>query len=134
MTRNDPNWMWAEACEFLARAERLHQQFFHPAGPQARRPVWEPPVDVFESAGALWILVALPGVAPDQVEVLLGDGELVVAGERRLPRELCAGAVHRLEIPHGRFERRIVLPQGPLQVEERRLLNGCLILSLRRPR
>lgn len=134
MRRNDPNWMWAEACEFLERAERLHRQFFQPVRPQSRRPAWEPPVDVFESSGTLWILVALPGVAPEQVEVLLGDGELIVAGERHLPRELCAGAVHRLEIPHGRFERRIALPSGRLELGERRLMNGCLILGVRRPR
>ena len=42
-------WMWAEACEMLARAERLHRQFFQPARGRAQTPTWEPPADVVET-------------------------------------------------------------------------------------
>ncbi len=41
-------WMWAEACEALARAERLHRQFFRWGAAEAGA-VWEPPVDIFAS-------------------------------------------------------------------------------------
>ena len=42
-------WMWAEACEMLTRAERLHRQFFQPARGGAQTPTWEPPADVVET-------------------------------------------------------------------------------------
>jgi HSP20 family protein len=39
-------------------------------------------------------------------------------------------AIHRLELPHGRFERRIRLPGERWQVDRSALVNGCLVLSL----
>ncbi len=61
--RNLETWMWAEACEALARAERLQREFFR-LGSSNTRPNWEPPVDIFETARELTILAALPGVGP----------------------------------------------------------------------
>jgi HSP20 family molecular chaperone IbpA len=122
-------WMWAEACELLDRAERLQRQFFRP-GSAAARAAWEPPVDVFETAAALWIVVALPGVGAEQIEVRFDGSSIVVAGERRLPVQGRAAVLYRLEIPHGRFERRIELPPGRFRVGNRDLVNGCLVLSL----
>jgi HSP20 family molecular chaperone IbpA len=117
--------MWAEACELLDRAERMHRQFFQPAP----RSAWQPPVDVFETEHAIVIVVALPGVAPSQVEVRLERGAIIVAGERRLPIGAEA-VIHRLELPHGRFERRIDLPPGRFELGRRDLTDGCLVLSL----
>jgi HSP20 family protein len=121
--------MWAEACELLDRAERLQRQFFRPAS-SAPQATWEPPVDVFETPAALWVVVALPGVAEEQLEVRLDGAAIVVAGERRLPVHGRAAVVYRLEIPHGRFERRIELPPGRFQIGRHELVYGCLVLSL----
>ncbi len=122
--------MWAEACELLERAERLHRQFFQVGRPGARRPTWEPPVDVFETQRELWILVALPGVAAERVEVALDGATLVVAGDRPMPGASRAAQIHRLEIPYGRFERRLELPGGRFQLDRREVVNGCLVLTL----
>ena len=81
-TREPGAWMWAEACELLERAERLNRQFFQPRPAAARRPTWEPPVDILETDTELWILVALLGVGAERVEVLVQEATLVVAGER----------------------------------------------------
>jgi len=124
--------MWLEALELLERAERLQRRFFQPRAGGRPRVAWEPPVDVVEIEGELWVLVALPGVEPGEVEVGVADGTLVVAGERRLPPALRRGHFHRLEIPHGRFERRIELPAGGYELRVRELVNGCLVLGLRR--
>src|ERR1700722_15012087 len=102
--------MWAEACAMLDRAERLHRRFFQLGRSQPSRPVWEPPVDVFETDDALWILAALPGIDPEPVEIAVEPGVLIIAGDRCFPIELREAAIHRLEIPHGRFERRLALP------------------------
>jgi HSP20 family molecular chaperone IbpA len=124
--------MWVEGFDMLDRADRLHRQFFHPGRARARRPTWEPPVDMFETEDDLWILVALPGVAPERVEVAVDTGALIVAGERPMPVECRAATIHRLEIPHGRFERRISLPTGRFELGRRELVNGCLAIGLRK--
>jgi HSP20 family molecular chaperone IbpA len=72
--------------------------------------------------------VALPGVAPEQVEVYAEGGLVLVAAERALPVQRHATALHRLEIPYGRFERRIALPTGRYELRERSYTNGCLVL------
>ncbi|UEX79827.1 Hsp20/alpha crystallin family protein [Spiribacter halobius] len=121
--------MWADACEMLDRAERLRRQFFRPASGAATS-VWEPPVDVYQSADTVWLVVAMPGVSPEAIEVSVRGSELVVSGERALPAVARAGSVRRLEIPHGRFERRLTLPPGTYRLAERYWEDGCLFLGL----
>jgi HSP20 family protein len=119
--------MWAEACAAIERAERLHRQFFHRAGPH-----WQAPVDVFETHDGLTILIALPGVELEHINVVLSAGVLVVRGERPLPSEVQTSRILRMEIPHGHFERRIELPAEPFELSGRHLANGCLMLRLLR--
>jgi HSP20 family protein len=119
--------MWAEACQAMERAERLHRQFFHRAH---TKPCWEAPVDIFETGDGLTILIALPGVELDRVQVTLSAGVLIVDGERPLPEEARNARIHRLEIPHGHFQRRIELPPARFEMSGRHLANGCLMLQL----
>jgi HSP20 family molecular chaperone IbpA len=121
--------MWAEACDALVRAEQLQRQFFRPAS-QGKRPGWEPPVDIFETDRELWIVAALPGVEARLVEITIADGVVTIAGERRPPAAQRVAAIHRMEIPLGRFERRIVLPAGRFELARRDLADGCLTLTL----
>jgi HSP20 family molecular chaperone IbpA len=123
--------MWAQAWERIERAQRLHRQFFHRSH---AAPCWEAPCDIFETEEALTILIALPGVELDRVEVTLSAGVLIVRGERPLPPELASARIHRLEIPHGRFERRIELPPARVEISGRHLANGCLMLQLHKLR
>jgi HSP20 family molecular chaperone IbpA len=124
--------MLADAIETLARAERMQHQLFR-LRREVRQPAWEPPVDVIETERAVLILVALPGVDPDQVEAAIEDGALTVAGRRILPPELRTAVIHRLELPQGRFERRVPLPPGRYEAVRRFALNGCLVFSLEKP-
>ena len=121
--------MWAEACEAMERAQRLQRQFFHRSH---ATPHWEAPCDIFETDEALLILIALPGVEPERIEVTLSAGVLVVSGERSLPRQMRDAKIHRIEIPHGQFERRIELPPRLFEISGRHLANGCLMLQLRK--
>jgi HSP20 family protein len=121
--------MWAEALEMLQTAERLQRQFFQVGSSGAR---WEPPVDVYQAGEALWIFLALPGVPADHMETVIEGATLIVRGERPLPEAARGASIHRLEIPYGRFERRITLPSGHYQVLQRLCENGCLVLGLRK--
>jgi HSP20 family molecular chaperone IbpA len=122
-------WMWGEACEAIERAQRLHRQFFHRRGAM---PYWEAPCDIFENERTLTILIALPGVGPEGIEVNLSAGVLIVSGQRPLPRELEDARIHRMEIPHGHFERRIELPPARFEISGRQLADGCLMVRLRK--
>jgi len=131
-SRNATGWMWSQACELLDQADRMHRQFFRLAASARTHAVWEPPVDVFEDEREIAIVIALPGVAEEGVEITLEQGALVVRAERRIPAVGNRGAVRRLEIPYGHFERRIQLSNLRLEAGTREFSNGCLILRLRK--
>jgi HSP20 family protein len=133
MSSRDPTgWMWAQACELLDQAERMHRQFFRLAASGRTQALWEPPVDVFEDEGEIIVVVALPGVAVERVEITYESGMLVVRANRRIPFAGSPRAVRRLEIPYGFFERRIRLPEVRLDAGRSEYVDGCLILKLRK--
>ncbi len=122
--------MWSEALSLLEQADRLHRQFCRPAA--AAVPTWEPPVDVVETADAIRVLVALPGVAADTVVVELEPGAINISARRVFPLESSAGQsarIHALEIPYGCFQRRIGLPTQALTLCGKKLQDGCLTLT-----
>jgi HSP20 family molecular chaperone IbpA len=131
MRARDPrNWMWAQALEMLDQAEQLQRQFFAPGPSSPGRASWQPPVDVIETDLEYWILIALPGVPPHRVSAHIDGGALVVQGERPMPAKSFPGAIRRLEIPYGRFERRIPIAPGRFELREQRFDNGCLVIGL----
>jgi HSP20 family protein len=131
MSEFKSGWMWSEAVEMLARAERMHRELFRPA---AGRPIptWEPPVDVLETENEVLVLVALPGVDLEKVETVIEGAYLVVAGSRMLPPELATAVIHRLELPQGRFERRVQLPAGHYGAVRRAAVQGCVVITLQK--
>jgi HSP20 family molecular chaperone IbpA len=129
MARRDPGLL-ADAIELLREADRLQRQFFTVALGQTET-CWAPPVDIVEGARTIVIRVALPGVASDSVEVSTDGESLHVVAVRAL--DAAPGArIHRLEIPYGRFERRIDLPAGRYEIDGRELVDGCLVMRLNR--
>lgn len=124
--------MWSEACALLERAERLRGQFFEPSQSSRGVTAWEPPVDVYETDREIWITAALPGVEADDLEIYLDGNGLVVAGRRRLPTAVRGAVIHRIEIPHGRFERRVHLSATRMQLGATEFTNGCLMIELKK--
>lgn len=114
----------------LARAERMHREFFRPTRSVSRAPTWEPPADVLETERDVQVFVALPGVDPQRVEAAIDGADLVVAGSRVLPAVLRTAVIHRLELPQGRFERRLRLPAGHYASVRQAVNNGCLVITL----
>ena len=114
----------------LERAQRLQRQFFRFGHAIEAQPRWEPPVDIVAYEAEVQVTVALPGVAPERVQVQIANGALYVTAIRvpSLGRDTIA--VHRLEIPYGRFERQIALPPGRYDLMEQAFQNGCLVLRL----
>ena len=89
-------------------------------------------MDVLETEDALLVLAALPGVDPEHIQVTIQQGVLVIAGERVRPPELATAVIHRLELPQGRFERRLALPAGRFEILRPTVVHGCLTIALRK--
>ena len=123
-------WMWLQALDLADQAERLHRRFLRYLGPGADALSWEPPVDIQETDEGLIVLFALPGVTPEDIEVRHERAVLTVSATRPLRLLQRDAVIRRLEIPHGRFVRRIALPGPALRLAESHYLNGCLRVQL----
>ncbi len=124
----DPDWMWERARALLERTGQSSRRFVEPSS--ARRAAWEPPVDVFETPHDFWVLVAVPGVDPSRIRVVLEGTRLHILGDRPQPKALQSALVHRLEIPYGRFERRMSLPDGRYELGSTRSSQGCVVIQI----
>jgi len=122
-------WMWLQALELAEQAERLQRRFARYLGPAEGVVSWEPPVDIQESDEGLRLLFALPGVAPEDIEIRLEGAALIVSAVRRLSLAGRGALIRRMEIPHGRFVRHVTLTE-PTRIAESQYRNGCLEVRL----
>lgn len=129
-SRDVSTWMWSEALSLLEQADRLQRQFFRPASAAAQ--AWEPPADVIETPQGLEVHIALPGVAAGSIIVELEPDAIAVSASRPFPAGEGAARIHALEIPYGRFERRIRLPMHALELAGKQWQDGCLTLVFTR--
>ena len=83
-------------------AELWHGQF------GGRQHGFWPPVDSYstEDPPQLVVVVELPGIDPEQVQIVLHDRALIIAGERPRPTK-CNRHYHQMEVDYGPFQRRI---------------------------
>ena len=130
MATDPKDWMWAEACVMLERVEQMHRQFFRPGLPGMHAAAWQPPIDVFETDDGLGIVVALPGVEMQDIDIAIEQDVLAIFGLRHLPAVARGAAIQRLEVPYGRFERQVRLPAGRFELGHPVLAKGCLFITL----
>jgi HSP20 family protein len=72
---------------------------------------YRPEVDVYRTGNppALTVVVELPGVEPTEVQVIASPQALLIAGERRRPKD--CGQYQQLEIDYGPFQRQVTLAE-----------------------
>jgi HSP20 family protein len=75
------------------------------------RRTYRPQVDVYRSEDppTLTIVVELPGVDPAEVRLVASPQALLIAGERRRPRD--CGHYQQMEIDYGPFQRQVTLAE-----------------------
>lgn len=85
--------------------------WYHRLAPQ--RAGFRPRVDVYrtEDPPILHVVAELPGIDPEQIDVAVSEGVLVIAGRRQRPQG-DGRRYHHIEIDYGAFERRIALGDG----------------------
>lgn len=118
------------------QVESLFDELIHRPWGAAASQGWLPAVDIHETADEYQIVVELPGVLPDEVEVVVRDRELTVRGRRDVSAQRQLGALVRIERQRGEFSRSVWLEHSvdPLPLESR-CEQGLLVLRLakRRP-
>jgi HSP20 family protein len=72
---------------------------------------YRPQVDVYRSEDppTLTILVELPGVDPAEVKLVAAPQALLIAGERRRPRD--CGHYQQMEVDYGPFQRQVTFDE-----------------------
>lgn len=92
--------------------------------------VGQPPVNVWESAEAVFVETEIPGVTSDQVEITVAGDQLTLRVER--PEKADEATVyHRRERPSGSMSRVIKLPaEVEAEQVEAQLTNGVLTITL----
>jgi HSP20 family protein len=94
-----------------------------------------PPADVLETDDGVEVLMDVPGLRSEDIEIDLQNDVLTVRGERRWPYGEGDGAAwRRVERGFGRFERSLRVPHGlnPDQIEAS-LSDGVLALRIPKP-
>ena len=89
-----------------------------------------PPANLYETDTALNVVVSLPGVDPNEVEVTVEGKVLSIKGERRLPMPEQAAPLWR-GIPEGAFHYSFNLPaQVDFAAVEAHYEHGLLLLNV----
>jgi HSP20 family protein len=113
---------WDPLQDLLATSQRLNRLATGPSG-------WTPPVDVIETDDRFVVMVELPGLTQDDVQLQHHEGRLTISGVRR-ERESPCEQFHRIERGHGSFSRTFQLP---VQIDGERitadLRDGVLIVT-----
>jgi HSP20 family protein len=98
----------------IMRVNRLRGYGFAQVGPHydesMAKAAWAPAVDISERKDAYLVMVELPGVGMDDLEITFEDGLLTIQGERSDVHDSSTERLHRVERRYGTFRRSITLP------------------------
>jgi HSP20 family protein len=73
---------------------------------------WAPVLDVLQEDGDVVVRAELPGVRPDDVDITLHNGVLIISGERKAEEQREGSGYYVRERRYGSFRRSMTLPQG----------------------
>ena len=94
---------------------------------------FSPRLDVSEDDEGLKVVAELPGVSPEDIEVEVQEGALILSGEKKHEEEHKDDGFYRIERSFGSFRRVVPLPEGlDLDKVEARHKNGVLTVRIAR--
>jgi len=71
---------------------------------------WNPALDIAEHDDEFIVKIELPGVAKDEVKIVMQENTLTVRGEKKQEKESTGAKYHRVERSYGAFQRSFTLP------------------------
>jgi len=96
------------------RMERMMDNIFDEMRPTmfSMEKVWKPPVDIYETAEELIVLVEVAGMSKKSISVTIENNMLKISGIRSDYAPASKKRMHQMEIDYGKFERliRISIP------------------------
>ena len=99
--------------------------------PVALESQWSPCVDIFETRDRYVLLVDLPGISIEHLELRIENDRLHLRGERVAESAARREAYHCTERPTGKFSRSFALPPSVMQSAVRaEMRNGVLEIVL----
>jgi len=111
----------------------LFEETFGPRLAPWRQGVY-PLVNISEDRDHVYVRAELPGINPQDLEITIHEGNLILRGERKIPSEEKAVNYHRRERESGFFRRVVALPTrvNPNKVEAS-CKDGILTIKLAKP-
>jgi len=79
-------------------------------GEDIKEGVWQPAVDIYETADSIVIKAELPDMDQKDIDVRIENGLLTIKGERKHESEVKKENYHRIERYFGNFQRSFRLP------------------------
>ena len=105
-----PTWSLTRPGSGFSEFDELVSRFFdEPFFNSAAAKAWAPSCDLVETDDQIKVLLDLPGMTKDNLDIQLNDSTLVVRGERKFEEQEKAKH-HRLERFYGNFTRSFLLP------------------------
>src|SRR5437868_4375928 len=96
MSEQSNRWMWSEAVEALARAEKLHRQLFEPVQRGGMAAAWEPPADLIETDKEVVAILALKNLVlfPNTVmPITIGRPKSIAAAQQAVREQRQIGVL-----------------------------------------
>ena len=89
------------------------------------RQLWSPTIDILENDDKLQLVMLLPGVLKDSVDVQFFNNSILVKGNRVCSSFYNSNAVKQIrkEIIYGKFERKVTLP---ISITKRESITLCM--------
>jgi HSP20 family protein len=81
-----------------------------PGSPNFCAPYMEPPVDVYETATHVVVVMEIAGIPEEEIEIEVEGPSMLIRGERKSLPGPADRAYQQLEIANGMFQREIRLP------------------------
>jgi HSP20 family protein len=81
-------------------------------GKVTTRAKFDPAVDIYEKDGTVHVLAEIPGIPKDKVDIEIHENVLTLSGENERSKEWSKEHTHFQERNYGKFQRKIVLPEG----------------------
>ena len=96
------------------RMEKMLENIFDEMRPTrfAAEKMWKPPVDIYETAEEVIVLVEVAGMNKKDIAVTLDNNILKISGVRPDYSPSTKNRIHQMEIDYGKFERimKIAIP------------------------
>lgn len=99
---------------FEEEFQKAVDEVFHLVSPVFRQHecIWMPHIDVYESMDEIIVLADLAGINKEELHIDLNRKKIKIAGVRKMVSVVKNARYSLAEIPHGYFERNIILPSA----------------------